>query len=100
MDLQDLSVLRCSLFYEFLRASRIFTTLLALVLYLLVFFSIFSLQQMHLLTSFCIPFPLDYIFHSSTCSGLYMVAAERQMQNREKRMMEAMRAAESGTQEE
>lgn len=29
-----------------------------------------------------------------------MVAAERQMQNREKRMMEAMRAAESGTQEE
>ncbi|KAK6134513.1 hypothetical protein DH2020_031747 [Rehmannia glutinosa] len=30
--------------------------------------------------------------------GLYMVAVERQMQNREKMMAEALRAAESGSQ--
>ncbi|XP_051152270.1 uncharacterized protein LOC127266157 [Andrographis paniculata] len=32
-----------------------------------------------------------------TAVGLYMVAVERQMQNREKMMAEALRAAESGT---
>ncbi|KAH6764215.1 HrpN-interacting protein from malus protein [Perilla frutescens var. hirtella] len=31
--------------------------------------------------------------------GLYMVMVERQLQNREKKMMEALRAAESGTQD-